>query len=175
MKQLLLFAVIGTGILGMTMGFASNTISLTVQKLGVGEEFIGTAVTHANIDFVLNPTLRDNHTPNNKLDDFFVNLITGCSFSTDETIPGPATVICKLTDNRNDVKNADGTVTQHFGAVIAEGRKELPQGYPDAQLCPNGRCVIDIDTVNGLAFDDANDVQNIHDVKIVVKGQEPRT
>ena len=169
MKQLLLFAIIGTGIVGMTMGFASNTIDLNVQQLGVGEEFIGTPITQANVDFQLEKVERTGD-PATERDDFFVNLITGCSFSTAEPITGPARVICKLTDNRNDVRNADGTVTQHFGAVIAEGFLDMPTGYPDTQLCPNGRCVIPI---LQTAFDDSNDVQNIHDVKIIVKGADP--
>ena len=170
MKQLLLFAIIGTGIVGMTMGFASNTIDLNVQQLGVGEEFIGTPITTANVDFELAKVERGLGTASNELDDFFVNLITGCSFSTGETFAGPARVICKLTDGSGITP--DQTDVDAFGKVIAEGFLDLPIGYPDATLCPNGRCVIPI---TQTAFDDSNDVQNIHDVKIIVKGAEPTT
>ena len=165
MKQLLLFAIIGTGIVGMSVGFASNTIALNVQQLGVGENFIQTPVKNADVDFELAKVQRSVDNIANNGDDYFVNLITACSFHTAQDIPGPATVICKLTDNRNDVKNADGTVTQHFGGVIAEGRTFLPTGYVhDTKL---------IIPIVQTIYPDANDVQNIHDVKIVVKGIDP--
>ena len=167
MKQLLLFAIIGTGIVGMTMGFASNTIDLNVQQLGVGEEFIGTPITTANVDFQLEKVLRDPSAAKN--DEFFVNLITGCSFSTPEPIAGPARVICKLTDGSGISNDGDPT-NDKFGKVIAEGFLDLQQGYVPGQSCAAGRCIIPI---LQTAFDDSNDVQNIHDVKIIVKGADP--
>ena len=153
----------------MTMGFASNTIDLNVQQLGVGEEFIGTPITAANVDFELAKVERTGD-PATQQDDFFVNLITGCSFSTGQTFSGPARVICKLTDGSGITP--DPTIPDEFGKVIAEGFLDLPTGYPDATLCPNGRCIIPIIQT---AFDDANEVQNIHDVKIIVKGADPTT
>ena len=87
MKQLLLFAIIGTGIVGMSVGFASNTIALNVQQLGVGEEFITSPISAANVDFELEKVLRAGpngvffHPVTNQLDrdDYYANLITGCS------------------------------------------------------------------------------------------------
>ena len=157
MQQLLLFAIIGIGIVGMSVGFAQNAILLNVQQLGVGENFITSPISAADVDFELAKVQRSiDPTPNNA-DDYFVNLITGCSFHSGQDIQGPATIICKLTDDRNG--------KDKFGAVIAEGRSFLPNGYTH-----DTRIVIPIVQT---AFPDANDVQHVHDVKIVVKGIDP--
>ena len=157
MQQLLLFAIIGIGIVGMSVGFAQNAILLNVQQLGVGENFITSPISAADVDFELGKVQRSVDAIPNNADDYFVNLITGCSFRTAEEIKGPATVICKLTDDRNG--------KDKFGAVIAEGRVELPNG-----LAANTRTVIPIIQT---AFQDANDVQLVHDVKIIVQGPDP--
>ena len=162
MNQLLLFAVIGIGIVGMSVGFASNTIALNVQQLGVGEDFITSPISAADVDFELlkvhNP---GNDQQLNTVDDYFANIITGCSFHSKESIRGPALVICKLTDDRNPPKNG----VEQFGKVIAEGRLALANGYQ-----ASNRIVVPISQV---AYLEANDVQNIHDVKIVVQGADP--
>ena len=130
-------------------------------------------ITSADVDFELENVLRAG--PNGQFwnaqtnsldrDDYFANMITACSFHSDEDIPGPATIICKLTDNRNDVTNPDGSVTQHFGGVIAEGSLPLPNGYKASTR--------EIIPITQTTFRDANEVQNVHDVKIIVMGPVP--
>jgi hypothetical protein len=95
-------------------------------------------------------------------DPIFKNLITGCSFHSDENIlssdDGPAiaendpVLICKLTD------------IDH--RIVAEGKLSLPNGYEHSATDV-------IIPITQLAFPGANDFTNIKDVHLVVFGTDP--
>lgn len=153
MQSIIIFAVMATAATGLSVGFLSNTINLNVQSLGVGDQDLTSPITNATIDLNVNKTLVDPTPllPQNG-DEFFDNIIDRCSFHSNENIPGTdIQVICKLT-------NINGT-------AIAEGTLTLPTGYTSSttQFIP----------ITNLAFPHANDVRNVHDVTVVVVGNNP--
>lgn len=165
-------ALVGSGFLGEPW----NNIELWVQELGWGEENLSAPISHAYIDLELKKEINDNDTPEDDSDDYFNNLIKACSFHSDQSIAGsdlrqdqsgdlnlaPALIICKLTNEE--------------GLAIAEGKKVL-NGQED-ETCPqrdppiNGyeaseKIRIDICQT---AYDFSNEVQEVHDIKIIVEG-----
>ncbi len=159
-------ALLGTGFLGEPW----NNIELWVQELGWGEENLMTPISHAYIDLELKKEINDNGTPENDSDDYFNNLIKACSFHSDDSLDeaaqapfnlSPALIICKLTNEE--------------GLAIAEG-KIILDGVGD-DTCPQrddpingytGSDTIRIDICQ-TAFDFSNEVQEVHDIKIIVE------
>ena len=124
-----------------------NNIALDLQFLGVGMEDIESPIDNASIDFEIGTV--DIVSPNGQL--AFKNVIEACSSHSDESIPGDATVICKLT-------NEDGN-------IIAEGTLDIPGGYvaSDRHIIP----------ITVFAFPNSHDVKLVHDVTLVVLGDDP--
>ena len=168
-------ALIGTGFLGN-----ANNIVLWVQSLGWGEQDLQAPISHAYIDLNLKKLKNDAGTSNNPNDDYFDNVISSCSFHSDQDIPAADTsqqgveelssgvIICKLTDERN--------------RAIAEGRILL-NGQPEEECPQNAEDLDNLSENNGYAesehiniqicqtaFPGANDVQKVTDVKIIVEG-----
>jgi len=178
-------ALLGTGFLGEPW----NNIELWVQELGWGEENLLTPISHAYIDLELKKEINDNGTTEQKCidlelseeveaqcikdadeDDFFNNVIKACSFHSDDSLDeaaqdpfnlSPALIICKLTNEQ--------------GLAIAEG-KIILDGKGD-ETCPQrdppingytGSDTIRIDMCQ-FAFDFSNEVQEVHDIKIIVE------
>jgi len=178
-------ALLGTGFLGEPW----NNIELWVQELGWGEENLLTPISHAYIDLELKKEINDNGTTEQKCidlelseeaeaqcikdadeDDFFNNIIKACSFHSDDSLDeaaqdpfnlSPALIICKLTNEE--------------GLAIAEG-KIILDGIGD-ETCPQrdppmngyvGSDSIRIDMCQ-FAFDFSNEVQEVHDIKIIVE------
>ena len=159
-------ALLGTGFLGEPW----NNIELWVQELGWGEENLMTPISHAYIDLELKKEINDNGTPEDDSDDFFNNIIKACSFHSDDSLDAaageglnlsPALIICKLTNEE--------------GLAIAEG-KIILDGIGD-ETCPqrdppmngyDGSDTIRIDMCQ-FAFDFSNEVQEVHDIKIIVE------
>src|SRR3972149_2216251 len=104
-------ALIGTGFLGN-----ANNIVLWVQSLGWGEQDLQAPISHAFIDLNLKKLANDNDTPvsacdpadaecisDAKSDDYFDNVISSCSFHSDDDIRAanptsalsPGVIICK--------------------------------------------------------------------------------
>lgn len=150
MQAIVVFAVMVIAATGLSVGFLSNTINLTVQNLGVGEQDLTSPITNATIDLNVNQTLVDPDTIPDSGDEFFANTIDECSFHSQENIVGNNTIICKLTDIN--------------GTAIAEGSIDL-SGYTASTT--------EFIPIDSTAFTDANDVRNIHDVTIVVVGEDP--
>jgi len=179
-------ALLGTGFLGEPW----NNIELWVQELGWGEENLLTPISHAYIDLELKKEINDNETNEEScramtelseeeleqciedvdLDDYFNNIIKACSFHSDDSLDAaaedpfnlsPALIICKLTNEE--------------GLAIAEG-KIILDGIGD-ETCPqrdppmngyDGSDTIRIDMCQ-FAFDFSNEVQEVHDIKIIVE------
>jgi hypothetical protein len=109
-------------------------------------------------------------------DDYFNNVIKACSFHSDDSLDrfdtklglSPALIICKLTNEE--------------GLAIAEGRQILNGVQPDRerdgdQFCEqrdtvlngyDGSTTIRIDMCQ-FAFDFSHEVQEVHDIKIIVE------
>jgi len=164
-------ALLGTGFLGEPW----NNIELWVQELGWGERNLETPISHAYIDLELKKEI--NFGPDNEegtSDDFFNNVIKACSFHSDQSLDpfdpelglSPALIICKLTNEE--------------GLAIAEGQQILNGVQPnpeDPDACLQrdtvlngyeGSTTIRIDICQ-TAFDFSNEVQEVHDIKIIVE------
>jgi len=164
-------ALLGTGFLGEPW----NNIELWVQELGWGERNLETPISHAYIDLELKKEI--NFGPDNEegtSDDFFNNVIKACSFHSDQSLDAfdaelglsPALIICKLTNEE--------------GLAIAEGQQILNGVQPnpeDPDACLQrddvqngyvGSTTIRIDICQ-TAFDFSNEVQEVHDIKIIVE------
>ena len=145
-----MFALIGVAALATSVGFLNNTFVLNVQNLGVAETDLASPIKVANIDLEL---LKMTAAPDaDSTRTHFHNVIDKCSFHSPEALGVGSTIICKLTDLDDD--------------VIAEGKTVLRQPYPGS--APG--FFVDI---SQTAYPWSNDVQKVHDVKIVVLGPRP--
>ena len=145
--------IIAVGIAGIGVSFAQNSIPLTLEDLGLGEDFIESPISSYSVTL---ETTRVCPSPAGcKI------LITACLFESVDFILGPASIICKLTDGSGISDDGDPT-NDKFGKVIAEGKLELAGGY-----VANTEVTIPI---TQTAFPDANKVANIKDIKIVTVG-----
>ena len=169
------FALLGTGFLGKPW----NDIDLWVQELGWGERNLEAPISHAYIDLELKKVRQNgpDGVPDTS-DDWFANLISACSFHSDQDILGvkdpnlglaDALIICKLTNDE--------------GLAIAEGRVTLDGVDRNLPNTPQSECPQRADGISNyfgsdkinidmcqFAFKNSNEVQEIHDVKIIVEG-----
>ncbi|GEM_PF-5281977 len=183
MKQLLLFAVIGIGLTGAGMAFASgNSITLFVQSLGVSnDQALTSDITSAHVDFTL--AVQPGVDPIGGKPVQF-NVITQCTIQPDpavianptavppvvgipaEIIPKGDTVYCKLTNANAQV------VAEGFTVALTDISTDCAN---DPNHVANGCAASVIVAITTLADPKAtpfpdNDVQVVKDVKIVVKG-----
>jgi len=147
MKPIILLSIIAVTAVATGSGFLTNGIELWVQQFGVEEEDITSPVSHAQIDFNIVKTVGNTG--------FFKNVITDCIVTLSNTVGAltemgvtlnkQSMIQCKLTDASNN--------------IIAEGQTV-------ATVFPGGVKIL-------VPIDDpllsASDVQNVHDVKLVVK------
>ena len=157
MQPIVWLAIIGVALTGLSMGFLAPPFDLNVQQLGAQEEDLVSPITSASVDFRI-LAYTDNVPGSQKL--VFYNVIYKCSFHSPNSFGqaggqtgmySGAVIICKLTDSVND--------------VVAEGKIVLTSaGYVGSTTT-----FIKIDAVTP----DANNVQNVYDVKIVVLGADP--
>ena len=149
MQPIILFAIVGVAAAALSMGALSNTFPLVLQELGVSEETLSSPVTRT---VMVDLELLKAHTFDTDGSAILANIIDECSFHSVEAVPKGSFIICKLTDDDSD--------------VIAEGK-----------IGPLSRTLagstITFIPITNLAFPLANDVQNVHDVKIVILGPKP--
>ena len=165
-------ALIGTGFLG-----EGGNIQLFLQSLGWGEQDLQAPISHAFIDLNLKKIRNDAGTTGTVADDYFDNVISSCSFHSDQSIlASPAgnqelssgVIICKLTDPR-DLAIAEGKILLNGVA-----NEECPQDAADLANLRSHNGYFASEHINiqicQTAFPGANDVQKVTDVKIVVEG-----
>src|SRR3990172_8864723 len=154
----IIIAIVAIAAVGMSSGFlfGTTTFSLIAQDLCAKETDLRSPIDTARVDFVIH-TLRVVGDSNSGaagagvIKTAYRNLITACSFHSDDDIPRSGAIICKLTHNNN---------------IVAEGRLDLTTTsyqHSDQTYIP----------INHFAYDGANDAQNINDVKIIVLGNNP--
>jgi len=142
--------VVGIGSTMLATGFLMPSIGwFNLQGVSVNERDFSAPLDHANVDIEISKIAGVNLQGQS----IFKNRISDCSFHTpDPGGLGPgATIICKLTDFEHD--------------VIAEGRLDLPNGLDKSE-----RTLIPI---MQTAFFNANEIQNINDIKLIVLGGNP--
>ncbi len=150
MQPIIWIAIVGIAAAGLTTGFLNtNTFTLIAQDLASQEVTLVSPVDTVRVDFeILKVTgiSPDGHP-------IFKNQISKCSFHSDDNLPPTSKIICKLSDMQGD--------------IVAEGFIDLKRTYTNSL-----KTFIPITQV---AFFNANDVQNINDVKIVILGVNPVT
>ncbi len=148
MQPIILVAIAAVAVVSMSTGFLTNGIDLWVQQFGVEEEDITSPVSHAQIDFNIVKVGPDSETG------FFQNVIEDCIVTLSNTVgqtvdmDGNSVITaskiqCKLTDASNN--------------IIAEG-------VTSATYFPGG-----VPITVSISQGDPVDVQDVHDVKLVVQ------
>jgi len=154
MQPIILIAIVGVAAVTLSTGFLMPSIGwFNLQGVSVNERDFSAPLDHANVDIEVSKISRVITDSEGNTHNAFFNIINECSFHTpDPGGLGPgATIICKLTDDQHD--------------VVAEGRIDLPNGLDKSE-----RTVIPI---MQTAFDLANEIQNINDIKLIVLGGNP--
>jgi hypothetical protein len=147
MQPLIMLALVGVAAGALSMGFLAPGFTLNVQQLGAQETDLESPINTANVDFRIarmNVQGVGTHPA-------YANVISACSFHTPTTLETGTTIFCKLTDKDSD--------------IVAEGHRDL-QGT----LVGSTTTYI---AITDVAFPNANDVQNIEDVKIVILSNDP--
>ncbi len=149
LPPILWIMILGVASVGLSMGFLMPAIpDFNLQGVAINERSFSVPITTANVDIEISKIEGVNLAGST----VFKNRINECSFHTPSSGLGDgSTIICKLTD-------ADGD-------VVAEGKLLLPNG-----LTPSSVTFIEIVQT---AFFNANEVQNINDIKIVILGSNP--
>ena len=150
MQPIVWLAIIGVAGTGLGMGFLAPGFDLTLQGLAAQEESLQSPINTANVDLVVQK-IEGIIEVNGETKVIFKNQIKRCSFHSPDSIGTGGAIICKLIDSEGD--------------IVAEGRLDLNVMY-------SGSDVTFIDIIQ-FGTDNANDVQNIEKVKIVVLGGDP--
>jgi len=140
-KPILFIAIVGAAA-AMSVGYLGNEMTLSAQELGVGETNIESPVASIGVTAIIERTFG----PINSAD--FKDLIVNCTFKSTEEVIKDSTIICKLLDPS--------------GNVIAEGKKIV-----DPTLVALTPFTIPI---NEFEFINANNINNVYDIVLVVQG-----
>lgn len=147
MKPIFILAIAAIAATGIGAAQLNNDIDVTAGGFGTGGTDIASPVDNADVTFNITAIV-DEEAGNIK------NLVTGCFIHMDEDLDDDSVVFCKLSDD------ADGE--SDFPNIIAEGHLDLPEGYQASQ---------DIEVpIHVTAFNGSNSVFLIHDVHVVVVG-----
>ena len=179
MQPIILLGVAAVAVTLIGTGFLAepwNQFDLWVQQFGWGEADINSPITHATVDLNIKKIENDNNTTTEDCegelvdetfdecitrvttDDYFDNIISHCSFHSDDSIApamvgdildqvSPGVIICKLTDDRD--------------LAIAEGRINFDSYTASDHLFIE---------ITDEAFPGAKDATGvIHDVKLIVE------
>jgi len=141
MKPIFFMIIIGAAA-AMSIGYLGNEVSLDVQPFGVGETDLENPVASVGVVAMLSHF----ENPNNTSD--FKDLIVECTFIADKEVEKDSIIFCKLLDIS--------------GNVIAEGKKIVDPSLP--LLTPFTI------PINDFEFLNANNINNVHDIVIVVQG-----
>ena len=141
MKPLFFLVIIGAAA-AISIGYLGNEVSLDAQPFGVGETDLESPVASVGVVAMLE------HLENPNITSDFKDLIVECTFIADDVVEKDSTIFCKLLDIS--------------GNVIAEGKKIVDPALP--LLTPFTI------PVNDFEFLNANDINNVHDIILVVQG-----
>lgn len=142
MQPLILLAIVGVAAVALGAGSLTNVINLTVQDFGVGDATINTPATAADVNFHIGQLLT--HT-------VLYNVVDECTIAANDYLATDSTVFCKLTDAN--------------GNIAAEGHKVL-----GAAVSTGVGITVPITNLANPNAPFSNNVQNIHDVMVVIQG-----
>ena len=148
MKPIFILAIAAIAATGIGAAQLNNDINVTAGGFGTGGTDIASPIDNADVNFTI-AAIVDEDTQTIK------NVITECNFHGDEDLDEGAIVYCKLS---SDAAGASDTPT-----IVAEGHVTLEEGYKSSTYE-----TIPIDV---LAYNGSNSVFNIHDVHLVVIGE----
>ncbi len=151
MQPIIMLAIVGVAGIGLSMGFLAPGFTLNVQQLGAQETLLESPVKTVNVDFEIKRAETEIPGTPGGTHTAFLNLIDACSYHSPTNLGAGSVIICKLTDEEGD--------------IVAEGRLDLATLY-------SGSLTTFI-KISNTAFENANDIQNIFDVKIIVLGPAP--
>jgi len=140
-KPLFFMAIIGAAV-ALSIGYLGNEVSLDAQSFGVGETNLESPVASVGVFAIISQMDNPNITSD------FKDLIVECTFIGDKDVEKDSTIFCKLLDIS--------------GNVIAEGKKIVDPSLP--LLTPFTI------PINDFEFLNANNINNVHDIVIVVQG-----
>ncbi len=141
MKPLFFLVIIGAAA-AISIGYLGNEVSLDAQPFGVGETNLESPVASVGVVAMLE------HLENPNITSDFKDLIVECTFRSTDEVEKDSTITCKLLDIS--------------GSVIAEGKKIV-----DPTLLPLTPFTIPMDY---FEFVNANNINNVHDIVLVVQG-----
>jgi len=133
--------VVGAAV-AISVGYLGNGVFLDAQQLGVGETNLESPVRSVAVTALIERMVN----PDIPLD--FKDLIVVCTFISNDEVEKDSTIICKLLDTS--------------GNVIAEGKKIVDPALP--ALTPFTV------PINEFEFLNAHNINNVHDIIIVVQG-----
>jgi len=150
MKPIIVLAMVAVASIALGSGFLGNDIDLWVQQFGTGSEEIVTPVSHAQIDFNIVKTVGNQG--------FFKNVITECLVTLDSTV-GESHFMGQVNTLNNKLSEIQCKLSDSMGKIIAEGNTF-------STFFPGGVVIV-------VPIDDPqlqnSQVQNVHDVHLVVK------
>ncbi len=148
MKPIIVLAMVAVASIALGSGFLGNDIDLWVQQFGTGSEEIVTPVTHALIDFNIVKTVGNQG--------FFKNVITECLVTLGSTVGAVTDMDGKTTLTKSEIQCK---LSNASCRIVAEGNTF-------ATVFPGGQVIT-------IGIDDPllqnSQVQNVHDVHLVVK------
>ena len=183
MNPIIAFAIVGAAVVAMGTGFLTNGFVMNLQQLGVQEKDLVSPITAAAIDLELAKIPVDPDGIPDNGDEYFVNVITGCSFHSPTSLGFSSTLICKLTD-KDGKAIAEGKLRSNTFSyrpsttiIIPIDERIHDDGTPDNQQCQVDIFGVPVPVLADcqVAFSNANDVQNVHDIKIIVLGPKPQS
>ncbi|MGI0056837.1 MAG: hypothetical protein ACREAK_05630 [Nitrosarchaeum sp.] len=160
MQPIILLAIVAVGAIAIGSGFLAPQIgNIIVQNIGVGDADLATPVDTVRVDLDVAPILNIND-PNTPFDNYFDNKVVECSWHigiedlvNDETDINE--VICKITDADN---NAIAECNVIYPTTI-----DTDYPFSQHQFCNN---LVE-------AYPGALLIDNVEDVRIVVRGDNP--
>lgn len=193
MQPIILLGIMAVGAAALSTGFLAPEIeNIWVQNIGVGEADLFQPVDHVAVD--LDVQAIENFGPNGQddaadcapnCDDYFDNKVVECSWhigtddlatndmgtqdeSDDMTETDIEEVICKITDeNGNAIAECGITYPQTVDDITGESLVDYP--FSDHQKCgPEGDANPFLEAYEGALL-----IDNVEDVKIVVRGENP--
>ena len=181
MQPIILLGIIAVGAAALGTGFLAPEIAnVWVQNIGVGDADLFTPVNHVAVDLDVAPIINQGPNPTILTDNYFDNKVVECSWhigiddlaTNDMGTPDDPTddmtetdieeVICKITDANDN--------------AIAECSKlypDTPANEPDYPFSQHQACNEQNGNPLVEAYPGALLIDNVEDVRIVVRGSNP--